>query len=73
MKRLAFLPLTALLLGPTGGARADIGRGVDLFERGRYDEAAVELSSLAEVGVPDAQYLLAPIIHHADRPTFSHT
>jgi TPR repeat protein len=58
MKRLAFLPLTALLLGPTGGARADIGRGVDLFERGRYDEAAVELSSLAEVGVPDAQYLL---------------
>ena len=58
MKRLAFLLLTALLLGPGGGARADIGRGVDLFERGRYDEAAVELVSLAEVGIPEAQYLL---------------
>ena len=58
MKRLAFLLVTAMLLWPAGGARADIGRGVDLFERGRYDEAAVELSSLAEVGVPEAQYLL---------------
>jgi TPR repeat protein len=48
----------AMLLWPAGGARADIGRGVDLFERGRYDEAAAELLSLAEVGVPDAQYLL---------------
>ncbi len=58
MKRLAFLLSMAMLLGPAGGVRADIGRGVDLFERGRYDEAAVELMSMAEVGVPEAQYLL---------------
>ena len=58
MKRLAFLLLLATLLTPAGNARADIGRGIDLFERGRYDEAAVELLALAEVGVPEAQYLL---------------
>jgi len=58
MKRLVFLPLLAMLFGPAGVARADIWRGIDLFERGRYDEAAVELVSLAEVGLPEAQYLL---------------
>ena len=58
MKHLAFLLLTALLLGLAGGARADIGRGFDLFERGRYDEAASELISLAKIGIPEAQYLL---------------
>ncbi|MFQ5565478.1 MAG: tetratricopeptide repeat protein [Paracoccaceae bacterium] len=58
MKRLAFLPVMATLLGPVGDARADIRHGIDLFERGHYDEAAVELKAMAEVGVPEAQYLL---------------
>lgn len=58
MQRLAFLLVMAMLLWPAGGARADIGRGVDLFERGRYDEAAAVLAPLAEGGDAAAQYLL---------------
>lgn len=58
MKRLALLPVLTMLLCPTGDAWADIGRGVDLFERGRYDEAATVLMPLAEAGDPAAQYLL---------------
>jgi TPR repeat protein len=58
MKRMAFLLLLALLLGPAGQAFADIRRGIDLFERGRFDEAAAVLTPLAEAGDPAAQYLL---------------
>ena len=31
MQRLAFMLVRAMLLWPAGGARADLGRGVDLF------------------------------------------
>lgn len=58
MKRLAMMLVLATLINPPDDARADIGRGIDLFERGRYDEAAIELTAMAEVGVPQAQYLL---------------
>jgi TPR repeat protein len=58
MKRMALLLSLALLTGPIGHARADIARGVELFERGRYDEAATALMPMAEAGVPVAQYLL---------------
>jgi len=58
MKRTAFLLILATLLWPIGEVRADIARGVDLFERGRYDEAAIVLEPLAEAGDPAAQYLL---------------
>lgn len=58
MKRTAFLLLLAILLGPAGGARADIARGLELFERGRYDDAAEALMPLAEAGIPVAQYFL---------------
>jgi TPR repeat protein len=58
MKRTAFLLLLAILLGPAGGARADIARGVELFEQGRYDDAAAALMPLAEAGIPVAQYFL---------------
>ncbi len=58
MKRAAFLIALALLLGPTDGARGDIARGIDLFERGRFDDAAAAFLPLAEVGVPAAQYFL---------------
>jgi len=58
MRRHAWaLGLVALLaFGP--GARADVAKGVDLFERGRFDEAAAVLAPLVEAGDPSAQYLL---------------
>jgi TPR repeat protein len=58
MKHAATLLVLALLLGPIAPAQADIARGVELFERGRYDEAADALMPLADAGIPLAQYLL---------------
>jgi hypothetical protein len=58
MIRAALLLFLAILLGPAGHARADIAHGIELFERGRYDEAAAALTPLAEAGIPVARYLL---------------
>lgn len=58
MKPAAALLILALQLGLAGQARADLARGLDLFERGRFDDAAAELAPAVEAGEPAAQYLL---------------
>jgi len=58
MKRIAFIVAAAILALQAPAARADIARGIELFERGHFDEAAAELQALAEAGVPVAQYVL---------------
>jgi TPR repeat protein len=57
MKHVTSLVL-AVFLCFAGAAQADIARGIELFERGRFDEAAAVLAPLAEDGDPSAQYLL---------------
>jgi TPR repeat protein len=47
----------ALAMGLRAEA-ADLERGIQLFERGAFDDAAVELTPLAENGEPSAQYVL---------------
>lgn len=56
-RHLRVISLVALLALPQA-AQADVTQALDLFERGRIDEAAEALSPLAEGGDPTAQYLL---------------
>jgi len=58
MKRFLILIGAALLAASAGMARADVARGLELFERGLFDESAAQLAPLAEGGVPVAQYVL---------------
>jgi len=55
------IPLLVTLAIPTAG-RADLARGIELFERGRFDAAAETLAPLAETS-PQAQYVLGVIYH----------
>jgi len=55
------IPLCAALALP-GLARADLVKGIELFERGRFDDAVEVLSPLAESS-PQAQYVLGVIYH----------
>lgn len=50
--------LAATLAFGLSAQAADLERGVLLFERGAFDEAAAELAPLAESGEPTAQYVL---------------
>ncbi len=58
MRRIALLAVAAFLAGHVIAARADVARGIELFERGEFEEAAAELANLADAGIPVAQYVL---------------
>lgn len=58
MKPAAALFFIALQVGLASQAQADLARGLDLFERGRFDDAAVELMPLVEAGDRAAEYVL---------------
>lgn len=61
MRKLSYVfAMVAASLASTA-ASADVATGLDLFERGRFDEAAAELSPDAKAGDAEAQYLLAII------------
>lgn len=56
MKRALSLGIGLCLLG--GAALADPTRGLELFEQGRFDDAARELIAPAKAGDPASQYVL---------------
>jgi len=59
MKRCFALAIaTAFILAGAGAARAQLSKGVDLFDRGEFGAAAQVLSPLAKDGDPKARYVL---------------
>jgi TPR repeat protein len=54
-------PLAALVAMPMP-AKADLSVGIEMFERGRFEDAARELAPLAESSAP-AQYVLGLMYH----------
>lgn len=62
MTRLAFLPrlllAAALVAAKPADGRADLSRGMELFSKGRFEEAARELEGPAAAGEPAALYVL---------------